>query len=103
MKRWIWISLTLPALACTVVACGDDDNGGGPGKTDGGTDGQTPGNDGGPPGDGGRDGGPNQCTFAGYVINLINTQTTPSAVPTTDLGDQCTPSTSQADFQTLFP
>jgi hypothetical protein len=107
MRRLLWTFLTAGAIAsgAVVAACGDDDNGSAPpSNTDGGRDGSTtPTADGGAgtPDTGSPDGG--ACTFAGYVINLINTQTTASAVPTANLGDTCTPSTSQADFASLFP
>jgi hypothetical protein len=45
---------------------------------------------------------PPTCTFAGYVLDLVKTKTTASALPDTTLGETCTPSTSQDDFKSLF-
>ncbi len=101
MRKTLWAVLTLVtvATASLAVACGDDDDNVTP-KTDAGNEATvTPP---GPPGPGPDGGGDAGCTFAGYVIGLINTQTTPMAQPTMDLGDKCTPSTSQDDFKPLF-
>lgn len=113
MRRLLWTFLTAAMLASGVVlaACGDDTTniGSSSGTTpDSGlptgtsSSGGTSGNPTTPDGGGTPDGGDGGCTFAGFVMNLISTQTTSSAVPSTDLGDQCTPSTSQTDFATLF-
>ena len=103
MYSKLWTSILVTALGCGLLAAacgGDDDDGVTPG-VDGGT---VPGRDGGGSGSSGSsgssgtsggpgpDGGnPNSdagaCTFAGHVIGLITTQTTPSAQPTADLGD----------------
>lgn len=94
------------ALA-TVVACSDGD----PDATDvpdggassssssssGGVDGGT--TDGAVPPDGSTSG----CTFASYVIGLVTSSTTATAVPDTTLGAGCTDSTSQDEFKSLFP
>jgi len=102
-NKSLWtMAFAITAGAALVVACGDDDNAGSSGGVDAG-----PGVDSGPK-DGGSSGNVDsgdagtQCTFAGFVINLISTQSTPSAQPSTDLGDNCTPSTSQDDFKSLF-
>lgn len=77
------------------VACSDDDSANNPGTTPG------TGNDGGTVD--ATTGGDAGCTFAGYVIGLIDSQTNATAAPASDLGDSCTPSASQADFKSLFP
>jgi hypothetical protein len=107
MRRLLWTFLTAGALASgfAVAACGEDDNAGSSGSTpDSGSPTGTPdsGFPTGNPDSGGPDAGDGGCTFAGFVINLINTQTTPAALPSTDLGHQCAPSTSQTDFASLF-
>lgn len=87
---WLFLSIAATATALMAVACGDDDD-----------------NNNNPTIDAGRADGSNNgdagCTFAGYVIDLVNTQTTASAIPTADLGDSCTPATSQDEFKSLFP
>lgn len=105
MRKSVWLFMTAITLSTGIlaVACGDDDdNPAGPG-VDGGRD-TGPNNlpDTGPPGPG-PDGGDGGCTFAGFVINLVNTQTSATALPSADLGDRCTPSNSQDDFKSLFP
>ena len=68
-----------------LVGCGDDDDN--PvNPTDGGGDVVNP-----------TDGGDAGCKFNDYVLNLINTQTNGTSLPTTDLGDNCT------DDKTPFP
>jgi len=99
--RRTWAFLLACVVACSglAVACGDDDDGGG---TDSG--GPETGNnetgtvDGGDGGDGG--GG---CTFATYVIGLVNTQTNATAQPDKTLGAGCKDTTTQAEFKPLFP
>jgi hypothetical protein len=99
------MAFAITAGAALVVACGDDDSGAS--SSSGGVD-SGPGVDGSKVDSGSSSGNVDsgdagtQCTFAGFVINLINTDTTASAQPSTDLGDNCTPSTDQADFQSLF-
>jgi hypothetical protein len=86
------------ATALGLVGCGDDDNG-----TNNPPDGAPPTpppvnppvNP--PPPPGPPDGGDGGCNFNDFVINLINTQTTDTAKPSTDLGDNC------VDNQTPFP
>jgi hypothetical protein len=91
------------ALGTLTAACGDDDDV--KATTDGGSSSGNPVVPDGSVPDPRPDSGPPDagCTFAGYVINLITTSTTASAVPDTTLGDSCTPSTSQDDFKSLFP
>ena len=91
------------AFGALSVACGDDDSSPA-GPPDGGAvpgpgPGPGPNPDAGPTPDSGDAG----CTFAGYVINLVNTQTTSSSQPDPSLGQQCTDTTDQAAFQPLFP
>jgi hypothetical protein len=100
LRRWLWTSIATCALASSmlVIACGDDDAAPATPKDGGDT----------PEGSGDIDGakadsGDAGCTFAGYVTNLITTQTTSTALPATNLGESCTPSTSQDDFKPLFP
>ncbi len=90
---WILLSVAAVTTSAFAVACGDDSssNNNPNGTADSGPDGNLANT-----GDAG-------CTFAGFVTNLIGTQTTASAIPSTDLGDGCTPSTSQDDFKSLFP
>ena len=107
-----------PGIACAMlVACGGDDNGAAPGGGDAsfndvnnnpGDDGPSPGSDANPlrgdamrPPDGGDGGGP--CNFATFVKGLIATDTTGSALPSTDLGQSCTDNNDQAEFKSLFP
>ena len=92
------------AFASLSVACGDDDSGASPTSPDSGP-GPGPGPGTGPgPGPGPTpDGGDAGCTFASYVINLVNTQTTSSSQPDPTLGQQCAESTAQSEFAPLFP
>jgi hypothetical protein len=92
------ITMSTAALA---VACGDDDSSSS--SSSGGVD---AGKDTGPvitPDTGpGPDAGTN-CTFASFVINLVNTQSNNTALPSADLGEKCTETTSQDEFKPLFP
>jgi hypothetical protein len=114
--RKLFIGLLAPALAATMfIACGgDDSNGAGPGSTndDGGSSGDVgtpPQGDGGstPPVDGGKnpapDAGDGGCNFATFVRGLITTDTSMTALPSTDLGQSCTDNQDQTEFQSLFP
>jgi hypothetical protein len=98
---------TVLAGGLLAAGCGDDDDAASP-QRDGGTSPEagasssSGGTSGGPGPDGGR-GDAGGCTFASHVIGLINSASTPTATPTTDLGEGCTPSVSQAEFQSLFP
>lgn len=84
------------ALVATMLlglsGCGDDDVGNGP-NPDAGNDVVNPPPPPPPPPDGGDAG----CNFTQFVTDLVNTQTTPTAKPSNDLGDNCT------DNQTPFP
>jgi hypothetical protein len=42
------------------------------------------------------------CTFASYVLGLIQNDTTATAKPDTTLGAGCTPTTTQMAFSSLF-
>ena len=98
--------LTTTVIACAgmTAACGDDTgvnpqqdaghpaDGGGGGGSDGGGGGGS---------DGGGEGG--ACTFATYVVGLVTTSTSASAKPDTTLGAGCADTTSQTEFQSLFP
>lgn len=96
---WSFILAGTIALGSLSVACGDDDDNANP--TDGGNREGSINPEGGPnPEGGGPDGG---CTFASYVIGLVNTQTTAAALPDTTLGAGCKESTDQAEFKALFP
>jgi hypothetical protein len=72
-------------------------------------DGEGPGPDGGggmPPDAGDAsfaDAGDGGCNFATFVIGLVTTDTTMTALPSTSLGQGCTDDQNQADFQPLFP
>lgn len=93
------------ALGLVVVACGDDD---GAAPDDGTSSSSSGGTDAGPnpnPPDGATpDGGPPPgCTFASYVLTLVNGSTTATAQPDTTLGASCADSTSQDEFKSLFP
>lgn len=96
MNRWFWTLLGASTIAFGAlnVGCGDDDVNGGAKDAGGDVDINNP--------DGGDGGGP-CASFASYVINLINTQTTASAQPDTTLGAGCPDSTSQDEFKSLFP
>ena len=103
-KVWLYLSALTVSAAVLAVACGGDDDapGGSSGVTpgvDSGTSGNT--TSGGTADTGAPDGG--GCTFAGFVTNLVNTQTNGTAQPSVDLGETCSESTSQADFAPLFP
>ena len=97
-SKWALLLVTTIACGALSAACGDDDDNGDKPKIDaGGVD-----SGGGGGGEGGPDGG-SGCTFATYVIGLINTKTTASAQPDTTLGAGCKDTTSQAEFKPLFP
>lgn len=89
VTRKLTVVLAAFALAAGAlqVGCGDDDDN---------HNQPEPGAETGAPETGpGPDAGP--CKFNDFVTNLINTQTTATAVPSTDLGETCT------DDQTPFP
>jgi hypothetical protein len=46
------------------------------------------------------DGGP--CDFATFVLNLVDNDTTMTALPSTDLGQNCVDQQNQAQFSVLF-
>jgi hypothetical protein len=111
--RKLLIGLLAPALAGSMfIACGgDDSNGAGPGTGDdgGSSDVATP-----PEGDGSTapvdgsknpapDAGDGGCNFATFVRGLITTDTSMTALPSTDLGQSCTDNQDQTEFQSLFP
>jgi hypothetical protein len=97
-------TLTLLVAACVatagVVGCSSNNNSpdGGPdaSPSDAASDVNTNNNDAGDAGDAG-------CNFATFVIGLIDNDTTMSATPSTDLGQNCVDDQNQADFVTLFP
>lgn len=97
-RTWAFLLACVVACGGLAVACGDDDDGGG-GGTDAGN--ETSNNETGT-GDGG-DGGDAGCTFASYVIGLVNTQTNATAQPDKGLGAGCADTTDQAAFKPLFP
>jgi hypothetical protein len=104
-RHWTFLlAATMLVFAGVVVACGDDDSNPDQPK-DGGTDSPMGNPDTGPlPDTGAPDGGSDSgCTFATYVIYLINNKTNAQAKPDTTLGAQCADTTSQADFKSLFP
>jgi hypothetical protein len=83
------------ALVVGISACGDDDSAGPGGKLDSGTESSTN-----PPIDGSitdPDGNPPGCEFNAFVTGLINNSTNATALPSTDLGENC------VDNQTPFP
>jgi hypothetical protein len=43
------------------------------------------------------------CNFATFVIGLITTDTTATALPSANLGQACTDDMNQAEFTSLFP
>lgn len=49
------------------------------------------------------DDGGGTCDFAGFVTNLITTQTNATSVPSTNLGESCTDKRDPAQFAALFP
>lgn len=104
MRKWSLAFLVISTLACggLVAACGDDDEGN-PAQPDSGLVDGPGGNETGPGDGGGEGGGDAGCTFATYVIGLINNSTTATAQPDTTLGAQCKDSTDQAEFKSLFP
>ncbi|HEX4446311.1 MAG TPA: hypothetical protein VH044_06240 [Polyangiaceae bacterium] len=115
--RIILSGLLAIGLAGAMVACGsgDDNNSSPPGTTpDASSDGTTPtpgidsgtppGTDGStPPGTDGGDSGIGPCNFATFVKGLVASDTTMTALPSTDLGQNCTDNQNQAEFQPLFP
>lgn len=107
MRRTIVCMIAAGALAfgSLSVACSDDSGGSSSGATP--DSGPGPGPGPGPGTDSGPnpmpDGGDAGCTFASYVINLVNTQTTSTSQPDPSLGQQCADTTSQAEFAPLFP
>lgn len=101
MHKKLWTFVLLAGVATgafAMAACSSDNTAGGSSTSSSGG----PGTDG---GDGGNvtnpDGGDGGCTFAGFVIGLVNSPS--NGTPSTDLGDSCTPSTSTDDFKSLFP
>jgi hypothetical protein len=113
--RIILSGLLAIGLAGAMVACGggDDNNSSVPGMPDASSNSDgttpTPGTDSGtPPGidsgtPPGTDGGDGGCNFATFVKGLVATDTTMTALPSTDLGQNCTDNQNQAEFQPLFP
>ena len=115
--RGAWLA---GVAAATLLACGGDDNGPPLGGPDAGNDAQNPGIDGAVPGtdagpdaggrgDGGDAGSAGDgsvdagCNFATFVKGLVAADTTMTALPSTDLGQECTDNQNQAEFQSLFP
>jgi hypothetical protein len=102
---WLFVTAVATASAALTVACGDDDSVTA-GAVDAGNDtGVTPA-DGGPPvlpPDAAPKPDAGGCTFATYVIGLVNGSTNATAAPDTTLGATCTDSTSQDEFKSLFP
>jgi len=103
------IAVASMALGVLTAACSSDDSNPANPETDGGTSssggsssGQTS-SSGGSSSGGTGDAGDAGCTFAGYVIDQIQNHTNATGQPDPTLGDPCTPSTSQADFMSLFP
>jgi hypothetical protein len=106
-KTFLLASAVVAVTAsASLVGCGDDDQGVVP--TDAGsqtdvvvppgpdgstTDANTP--------DAKVDGG--ACDFAEFVTGLIKNQTTPTALPSTDLGQACTDKKDPTQFAPLFP
>ena len=101
MRKKYWMLLLASTIACAglAVACGDDDDNPTTPPVEAGLTETGPIPEGGPLPDGGDAG----CTFASYVIGLINTQTTAGAQPDKTLGAGCTDTTDQAAFKPLFP
>lgn len=114
----IWrTQLVVAGLAAMLEACSGDNSSSSPG-TDASSDAVTPGADVSTPDSGGPDGGGTTpdasdassadaadggCNFATFVIGLVTTDTTMTALPSTSLGQGCTDDQNQADFQSLFP
>jgi hypothetical protein len=48
-------------------------------------------------------GGDGACNFATFVIGLIQNDTNGTALPSTDLGQNCVDDHDAAEFQSLFP
>jgi hypothetical protein len=48
------------------------------------------------------DGGDAKCNFATFVLNLIKNDTTATATPSTNLGQNCTDDMEQIEFASLF-
>jgi hypothetical protein len=113
--------LVIVLAAGALVACGGDDTVFPPPGPDASTnDSATPGADAAMPGvdaghdaatdagdagggGGGGDGGDGGCNFATFVKGLVAADTTMHAIPSTDLGQECTDDQNQAEFQSLFP
>jgi hypothetical protein len=103
MRSTLAICLLGALSAVTLTACSGDDNAA-PLPGDGGS------NDGSVHTDAGEgdasdasdasDGGP--CDFATFVLNLVDADTTMTALPSTDLGQNCVDQQNQAQFSVLF-
>lgn len=99
-KSWALLGVVTIAFSGLTAACGDDDGAASADRQDAGPGGRT--DSGGGGGDGGRDGG-GACTFATYVIGLVQSSTNATAQPDTTLGAGCKDTTDQAEFKPLFP
>lgn len=101
MNKWkILLGGCLVASTAMMAGCdGDDavDNPKDGGNSSGGNDGSVvvP--------DGGNPDGSTTCNFAGFVTNLIKTQTTATSTPSTDLGQSCIDNKDPKEFAPLFP
>ena len=114
MRSTLAICLLGALSAVTLTACSGDDNAaplpGDGGSNDGSV--HTDAGEGGDAADGNitvsdgsdasdaSDGGP--CDFATFVLNLVDADTTMTALPSTDLGQNCVDQQNQAQFSVLF-
>ena len=103
-KTFLLASAVVAVTAsASLVGCGDDDQGVVP--PDAGSQSDVvvvpPVPDGSTNPDANVDGG--ACDFAEFVNGLIKNQTTPTALPSTDLGQACTDKKVPTQFAPLFP
>jgi len=104
MSKWkILLGGCILASSALMAGCDGDDAVDGPkdGGSSGGIDGSVV-TDGGSPDSGNPDGSTN-CNFAVFVSNLIQTQTTATSTPSTDLGQNCSDNRDPKEFAPLFP
>jgi hypothetical protein len=97
----------LVASGMMAVGCGSSNHSSGPpANGDSGLDSSSPtpeaaaGEDGNPGPEAGGDAG--GCTFAGFVLGLIDSSTNATSQPSTNLGQNCTDDHDAADFAPLF-
>lgn len=100
-----WVAVALAGAMLVACGNGDDNSGATPNKDAG----EAPDtsmpvvNDARAPVPDAGDGSTTACNFATFVKGLVASNTTMTALPSTDLGQTCTDDRDQAEFQSLFP